>query len=209
MLAQTNGVPVKVKDVANVYVGYMPRLGKAGRDKEDDVVAAIVVMNRTLHTNDVAPRIKAEIDKINVDGTLPPGVKLVPFYDRTILVSVTTRTVLHNLIFGCILVFLIQWIFLGNLRSAIIVGVNIPFALFFSIIILVMRGEDANLLSVGAVDFGIIVDSAVILVENIFRNFQGSPQDRQRVVHELAEGRYGEDPTRGGLPAALGRTACA
>jgi heavy metal efflux system protein len=202
VLAQTNGVPVKVKDVANVYVGYVPRLGKAGRDKEDDVVAAIVVMNRTLHTNDVAPRIKAEIDKINVDGSLPPGVKLVPFYDRTILVSVTTRTVLHNLIFGCILVFLIQWIFLGNLRSAIIVGVNIPFALFFSIIILVMRGEDANLLSVGAVDFGIIVDSAVILVENIFRNFQGSPEHRQRVIHELAEGRFGADPTRTGRDAS-------
>ena len=126
VLAQTNGVPVKVKDVANVYVGYVPRLGKAGRDKEDDVVAAIVVMNRTLHTNDVVPRIKAEVEKINADGSLPPGVKLVPFYDRTILVSVTTKTVLHNLIFGCILVFLIQWIFLGNLRSAIIVGVNIP-----------------------------------------------------------------------------------
>ena len=196
VLAQTNGVPVKVKDVANVYIGYMPRLGKAGRDKEDDVVAAIVVMNRTLHTNDVVPRIRAEIDKINTDGTLSPGVKLVPFYDRTILVSVTTKTVLHNLVFGCILVFLIQWVFLGNLRSAIIVGVNIPFALFFSIIILVLRGEDANLLSVGAVDFGIIVDSAVILVENVFRNFQASPQERQRLVQELAEGRYGEDPTR-------------
>ena len=115
-------------------------------------------MNRTLHTNDVAPRVKAAIEKLNSDGTLPPGVKLIPFYDRTTLVTVTTRTVLHNLIFGCILVFLIQWIFLGNLRSAIIVGVNIPFALFFSIIILVLRGEDANLLSVGAVDFGIIVD---------------------------------------------------
>ena len=198
VLSQTNGVPVKVKDVANVRVGYVPRLGKAGRDKEDDVVAAIVVMNRTLHTNDVVPRIKAEIEKINSDGTLPAGVKLVPFYDRTVLVSVTTKTVLHNLIFGCILVFLIQWIFLGNLRSAIIVGVNIPFALFFSIIILVIRGEDANLLSVGAVDFGIIVDSAVILVENIFRNFQGSPQHRQQIVRDLAEGRYGEDPTRGG-----------
>ena len=199
VLSQTNGVPVKVKDVADVRVGYVPRLGKAGRDREDDVVAAIVVMNRTLHTNDVVPRIKREVEKINTDGTLPPGVKLVPFYDRTVLVSVTTRTVLHNLIFGCILVFLIQWIFLGNLRSAIIVGVNIPFALFFSIIILVMRGEDANLLSVGAVDFGIIVDSAVILVENIFRNFQSSPADRQRIVRDLAEGRYGEDPTRGGV----------
>ena len=197
VLSQSNGVPVKVKDVADVRVGYMPRLGKAGRDRENDVVAAIVVMNRTLHTHDVAPRVKHEIEKINTDGTLPPGVKLVPFYDRTMLVSVTTRTVLHNLIFGCILVFLIQWIFLGNLRSAIIVGINIPFALFFSIIILVLRGEDANLLSIGAVDFGIIVDSAVILVENIFRNFQGSPAARQRIVHDLAEGRYGEDPTRG------------
>jgi cobalt-zinc-cadmium resistance protein CzcA len=197
-LTQVNGVPVTIKDVANVYVGYMPRLGKAGRDKEDDVVAAIVVMNRTLHTNDVVPRIKTAVEKINTDGTLPPGVKLVPFYDRTILVSVTTKTVLHNLIFGCLLVFLIQWIFLGNLRSAIIVGVNIPFALFFSIIILVLRGEDANLLSVGAVDFGIIVDSAVILVENIFRNFQSNPEQRRRVLQELAEGRFGADPTQTG-----------
>ena len=194
-LAQVNGVPVQIKDVARVYVGNVPRLGKAGRDKDDDVVAAIVVMNRTLHTNDVVPRIKAEVDKINSDGTLPPGVKLVPFYDRTTLVSVTTRTVLHNLVFGCILVFLIQWIFLGNLRSAIIVGVNIPFALFFSIILLVLQNEDANLLSVGAVDFGIIVDSAVILVENVFRNIQSPAADKQLLLHGLAEGTYGTDPT--------------
>ena len=89
---------------------------------------------------------------------------------------------MHNLIFGCLLVFLIQWIFLGDLRSAIIVGVNIPFALFFSIILLVLRGEDANLLSVGAVDFGIIVDSAVILVENIFRNLPGEPDERRETA---------------------------
>ena len=194
VLAQSNGLPVKVKDVAKVYVGHVPRLGQAGRDAEDDIVAAIVVMNRTLHTNDVVPRIKAEIDKINSDGTLPPGVKLVPFYDRTTLVSVTTTTVLHNLIFGCLLVFMVQWVFLGNLRSAIIVGINIPFALFFSIIILVLRGEDANLLSVGAVDFGIIVDSAVILVENIFRNFQASPESRQLLLREYAEGQF-ESPS--------------
>jgi len=195
VLTQANGVPVQVKDVARVYVGNVPRLGKAGRDKDDDVVAAIVVMNRTLHTNDVVPRIKAEVEKINSDGTLPPGVKIVPFYDRTSLVAVTTHTVLHNLIFGCLLVFVIQWVFLGNLRSAIIVGVNIPFALFFSIIILVLQGEDANLLSVGAVDFGIIVDSAVILVENVFRNFQMPRAQRQSLLHDLAEGAWGPDPT--------------
>jgi heavy metal efflux system protein len=195
-LAQSNGVPVQVKDVARVSVGYVPRLGKAGRDHEEDVVAAIVVMNRTLHTNDVVPRIEAEVEKINSDGTLPPGVKLVPFYDRSSLVSVTTNTVLHNLIFGCLLVFVVQWVFLGDLRSAIIVGVNIPFALFFSIIILVLRGEDANLLSIGAVDFGIIVDSAVILVENIFRNFQAPSQERQQLLRHLAEGQWGADPSR-------------
>ncbi len=176
-LGQFNGVPVQIKDVARVYVGYVPRLGKAGRDYDDDAVAAILVMNRTLHTNDVIPKIKAEVDKINTDGSLPPGVKLVPFYDRSGLVNVTTATVIHNLLFGCVLVFLIQWIFLGDLRSAIIVGVNIPFALFFSIIILVIQGEDANLLSLGAVDFGIIVDSAVIVVENIFRVFQAKERE--------------------------------
>jgi heavy metal efflux system protein len=105
--------------------------------------------------------------------------------------------VLHNLIFGCVLIFFIQWIFLGDLRSAIIVGANIPFALFFSIMILVLRGEDANLLSVGAIDFGIIVDAAVIVVENVYRNFQAPAQDRQALLRQLGEGKWGGDPTRG------------
>ena len=195
-LGQSNGVPVFVKDVATVSVGNVPRLGKAGRDHQEDIVAAIVIMNRTLHTNDVVARVRAEIEKINADGTLPAGVKLVPFYDRTQLVAVTTSTVLHNLVFGCLLIFFIQWIFLGDLRSAIIVGANIPFALFFSIMILVLRGEDANLLSVGAVDFGIIVDAAVILVENVYRNFQARPEQRLQLLNDLAEERWGSDPTR-------------
>lgn len=102
---------------------------------------------------------------------------------------------LHNLVFGCLLVFVIQWMFLGDLRSALIVSANIPFALFFAIMILVLQGEDANLLSLGAVDFGIIVDSAVIMMENIFRNFQSSPDNRARVLQHLAEGYWGSDPT--------------
>ena len=203
VLAQANGVPVFVKDVAKVYVGNVPRLGQAGRDNDDDVIEAIVIMNRTLHTNDVTARVKAEVDRINHDGSLPPGVQLKPFYDRTSLVAVTTSTVLHNLVFGCVLIFLIQWMFLGDLRSAIIVGANIPFALFFSIVILVARGEDANLLSVGAVDFGIIVDAAVILVENIYRNFQSPLEERQALLAQLAEGRWGEDPTRAADSSAL------
>jgi cobalt-zinc-cadmium resistance protein CzcA len=195
-LGQSNGVPVFVKDVAKVSVGYVPRLGKAGRDHDDDIVAAIVIMNRTLHTNDVVARVRAEIQKINTDGTLPPGVKLVPYYDRTSLVDVTTATVLHNLVNGCLLIFFIQWLFLGDLRSAVIVGANIPFALFFSIIIMVLLNEDANLLSVGAIDFGIIVDAAVILVENAYRNLQSGPQGRDALLRQLAEQRWGPDPTR-------------
>ncbi len=196
VLTQENGVPVQVKDVAKVSVGYVPRLGIAGKDHDDDVALSIVVMGRTYHANDVIPGIKAEIAKMNTDGSLPPGVKLVPYYDRTTLISVTTQTVLHNLLYGCALVFVIQWMFLGNLRSAIIVGTNIPVALFFAVIIMVLTGQDANLLSVGAVDFGIIVDSAVILVENVFRNFQAPPADQQSLLHQLAEERFGPDPTR-------------
>jgi heavy metal efflux system protein len=202
MLSAPNGLPVFVKDIAKVSVGYVPRLGKAGRDHSDDVVAAIVIMNRTLHTNDVVKRVRAEIEKINTDGSLPPGLKLVPFYDRSTLVAITTSTVMHNLLFGCLLIFFVQWLFLGDLRSAIIVGANVPFALFFSIIILVLRGEDANLLSVGAVDFGIIVDAAVILVENVYRNFQAGPEEKQQLLQQLAAKRWGDDPTGTELPSS-------
>ncbi len=198
VLNQTSGVPVRVRDVADVSVGYVPRLGIAGRDADDDIAAAIVVMGRTQHTNDVLPLVEAEVKKINTDGTLPPGVKVVPYYDRSSLVAVTTHTVLHNLVFGCLLVFFIQWIFLGDLRSALIVSANIPFALFIAIIILVLRGEDANLLSLGAVDFGIIVDSAVILVENIFRIFQSPDPAKQQLLRQLKNGLWGPDPTAAG-----------
>jgi cobalt-zinc-cadmium resistance protein CzcA len=195
VLTQSNGLPIQVKDVASVSVGYVPRLGIGGRDHDDDIAAAIVVMGRTQHTNDIIPRVEAEVEKLNSDGSLPPGVKVVSYYDRSSLVGVTTHTVLHNLIFGCLLVFLIQWIFLGDLRSAIIVSANIPFALFFAIIILVLQGQDANLLSLGAVDFGIIVDSAVIMMENIYRNFQSDAVHRQTLLQRLSEGYWGPDPT--------------
>jgi len=195
VLSQQNGIPVLVRDVGKVSVGYRPRLGILGRDRQDDIVGAIVVERRTEKTADMIPKVKAAIDRLNRDGSLPPGVKVVQYYDRSALIAVTTDTVLHNLIFGCLLVFLIQWIFLGNLRSAIIVGLNIPFALFFAIMLLVISGESANLLSVGAVDFGIIVDSAVILVENIFRNFQEHPHERQALQRRLTDGFWGTDPT--------------
>jgi cobalt-zinc-cadmium resistance protein CzcA len=204
VLSQTNSLPVRVMDVAKVLVSNRPRLGICGRNHEDDVVAAIVVMRRTEKTADMIPKVKAVIDKLNHDGSLPPGVRIVPFYDRSSLIGVTTHTVLHNLAFGCILIFLIQWVFLGNLRSAIIVGLNIPFALFFAIMLLVSQGESANLLSVGAVDLGIIVEAAVILVENIFRNFQRSDEDKRSLLHRMAEGFWGADRTAVSGPAGSG-----
>ena len=196
VLSQANGVPLLVKDVAKVSVGYRPRLGVWGRDQEDDAVAGIVVMSRVGRANEMIPKVEAEIAQMNGDGSLPPGVKLVPYYQRSSLLAVTTHTVFHNLIFGIVLVFLIQWVFLGNLRSAIIVGLNIPFALFFAVMLLVLLGESANLLSIGAVDFGIIVDAGVILVENIFRNFQRGPAERKGLLAQLADGLFGQDPTK-------------
>src|SRR5215472_16351181 len=186
VLTQVDGVPLRVKDVAKVSVGSVPRLGIWGHDQEDDAVSAIVVMSRTRKTSDMLPKVKAEIAAMNRDGSLPPGVHLAPIYDRGSLIAITTHTVFHNLIFGCLLVFLIQWIFLGNLRSALIVGLNIPFALLFAVIILVLRGESANLLSLGALDFRIIIESAVILVENIFTNLQGSREQSRSLLQRLA-----------------------
>jgi cobalt-zinc-cadmium resistance protein CzcA len=119
---------------------------------------------------DVVTRVRAAIERINNDGSLPPGVRIEPYYDRGDLVAITVRTVMHNMLFGIALIFLIQWIFLGNLRCAIIVSATIPVALFLAVIIIVLRGDSANLLSVGAIDLGIIVDGTVIMVENIFRH---------------------------------------
>ena len=199
VLSERSSQAIRVKDVDEVHEGYMPRLGDAGRDNQNDVVNGIIIMNRTLQTNQVIERAREAINKINSDGSLPQGVKVETYYDRSSLINVTTGTVTHNLVLGCLLVFLIQWIFLGDLRSAIIVIVNIPFALFFSIILLTMTGESANLLSLGAVDFGIIVDSAVILVENIFRNFQQSPDNRAKMLRKMAFGPDGlmTDPSKG------------
>jgi len=170
VLTQQGGVPVLVSDVAKVQIGHMPRLGLAGRDDKTDVVTGIVLMQKLERTMEVVKRVRAAVEHINTDGTLPPGVKIVPFYDRGDLVAITVQTVLHNLLFGVALIFLIQWVFLGDLRCALIVAATIPVALFLAVMITVMRGESANLLSVGAIDLGIIVDGTVIMVENIFRH---------------------------------------
>jgi cobalt-zinc-cadmium resistance protein CzcA len=142
-------------------------------------------------------RVEAEVEKINSEGILPPGVHLEKIYDRTDLIDVTTHTVLENMIFGVVLIFVVQWIFLGTLRSAVIVAATIPFALAFAIIIMVLHGESANLLSVGAIDFGLIVDATVIMVENIFRHLS---QPRRERFHK-----GGTLDRRGGIQSFFGK----
>src|ERR1700704_2052341 len=170
VLTQQGGVPVLLSDVAKVQVGFTPRLGIAGRDETTDIIFGVVMMQKLERTMEVVTRVRAAIERMNTDGSLPPGVKVDPFYDRGDLVAITVQTVLHNMFFGIALIFLIQWVFLGNLRCALIVSATIPVALFLAVIITVLRGESANLLSVGAIDLGIIVDATVIMVENIFRH---------------------------------------
>jgi heavy metal efflux system protein len=170
VLTQQGGLPVLLSDVAKSSVGFRPRLGLAGRDDVTDVVNGIVLMQKFERTMEVVTRVREAVQKLNTDGSLPKGVKIMPFYDRGDLVAITVHTVLHNMMFGVLLIFFIQWLFLGNLRSAIIVAATIPVALFVAVIITVLRGESANLLSIGAIDLGIIVDATVIMVENIFRH---------------------------------------
>src|SRR5262245_57265212 len=170
VLTQQGGVPVLVSDVATVQIGFKPRLGMSGRDERTNTITGIVLMQKLERTMEVVERVRAAVARINSDGTLPAGVKIEPFYYRGDLLAITVETVMHNLLFGIALIFLIQWIFLGDLRCAIIVAATIPVALFLAVIITVLRGESANLLSVGAIDLGIIVDSTVIMVANIFRH---------------------------------------
>ncbi len=177
MIAQQSGSPVLVRDVAKVNISNKPRLGIAGFDNDDDAMIGIVLMRRGQESTPTIERVQKEVADINASNLLPPGVKIERFYDRKDLIDLTTHTVLHNMIVGIGLIFILQWLFLGDFKSALIVAATIPFALFFAVAILVFRGESANLLSVGAIDFGLVVDATVIMVESIFRGLSGHDQE--------------------------------
>ncbi len=141
MLSANNGSPVLVRDVATVTVGNQPRLGIAGQDNDNDIVQGIVLMRRGAESLPTIQRVEALMQQINSSGILPPGVRMEKIYDRSELIHVTTHTVLHNMLVGMALIFVLQWIFLGNLRSAVIVSMTIPFALAFAIGLMLLRGE--------------------------------------------------------------------
>ena len=188
MMTANNGAPVLLSDIASVSVGNQPRLGIAGQDNDDDIVQGIVLMRRGEQSMPTIRRVEDEVQRINTSGILPSGVRIERIYDRSDLIHVTTATVIHNMIAGMLLIFAVQWLFLGNLRSAVIVATTIPFALLFAILIMTLRGESANLLSVGAIDFGLVVDATVIMMENIFRHLS-EPHHRRFERDSRLQGR--------------------
>ncbi|MEY4490833.1 MAG: hypothetical protein RLY41_639, partial [Pseudomonadota bacterium] len=158
--------PILVRDVANITIGAVPRLGTVGQDADDDVVTGIVIMRKGENPSVVLKGVKERIDDLNT-RVLPAGVQIVPFYDRTWLMGKTLTTVFKNLVEGALLVSLVLYLFLSNLRASLAVVVVIPLSLLATFLGLKIMGVPANLLSLGAMDFGIIVDGAVIVIENI------------------------------------------
>ncbi|HUJ32946.1 MAG TPA: CusA/CzcA family heavy metal efflux RND transporter [Candidatus Acidoferrum sp.] len=163
-----NGVPVRVRDIGEVAIGHAPRLGEFGFDKTDDAVEGVIMMLRGEQTQNVLQGVEAKTKELD-EHVLPPDVKVVPYYDRSDLVRLTTDTVEANLLRGMALVLIVLIFFLVSVRAAVIVALTIPLALLFSFIFLHARGIPANLLSIGAIDFGIIIDGTLVMVENIYR----------------------------------------
>ena len=167
MVAEKNGTPVFIRNLGKVNVGHRIRLGKVGIDDRDDVVEGVVLLQRGYKALLVLDRVKQKVEELNA-WKLPPGVQVKTFYDRTVLIHTTIETVLDILISGIVLVFIILYVFLGHFRASVIVALTVPLALLFTFSMMALVGESANLISLGAVDFGIIVDSTLIMVESIF-----------------------------------------
>lgn len=172
VIAAHSGIPVTVNDVGTVAIGSAPRLGQFGYMKQNDAVEGVILMRVGEQAQVILKKVQELTATLN-KSVLPPDVKIIPYYDRTELIAETTKTVERNLLRGMVLVLVVLGIFLFSVRTALIVAVTIPFALLFSFICLDWRHIPANLLSIGAIDFGIIVDGSVVMVENIFRELAG------------------------------------
>ncbi|HJT21411.1 MAG TPA: CusA/CzcA family heavy metal efflux RND transporter [Nitrospira sp.] len=167
VVAEKEGTPIFVRNLGNTSVGYRVRLGKVGINDRDDVVEGVVLLQRGEKASPVLDRVHQKVEELN-KKRLPAGVAIKTFYDRTVLINTTIETVVDILIAGIVLVSIILYVFLGHFRTAMIVALTVPVALLFTFCLMVLRGESANLISLGAIDFGIIVDSTLIMVESIF-----------------------------------------
>jgi heavy metal efflux system protein len=189
VVGSQNGVPIRIRDVGDVVIGNAPRLGEFGFNRNDDAVEGVIMMRRGEQTQDVLKGVEAKTQELN-ERILPPDVKVRPFYDRSDLVQLTIRTVEENMLLGMALVLLVLMAFLVSLRAAVIVALTIPLSLLFSFIFLHARGIPANLLSIGAIDFGILIDGTLVMVENIFRELgarEGQTYDLKQVIIEAAK----------------------
>src|SRR6266571_3060458 len=175
-----NGTPVYIKQLGQVSIGAKIPMGRVGKDEEDDIVQGVVMMRRGEKSLPTLERVRRKVDQLN-HGILPKGMRVVPYYDRTDLIDITTHTVTRTLIEGMVLVAFILLAFLGDLRASLVVALSIPLSLLFTFIMMVLRGESANLISMGAIDFGIIVDASVVMVENIFRHLSEPSPYRHNV----------------------------
>jgi cobalt-zinc-cadmium resistance protein CzcA len=183
IIGTQNGVPVRIRDVGEVTIGHAPRLGQFGFNKNDDAVEGVIMMLRGDQTQNVLKGVEAKTKELN-EHILPPDVKVLPYYDRSELVSLTINTVEKNMLVGMTLVLIVLIFFLVNIRAAVIVALTIPVALLFSFIFLHGRGVAANLLSIGAIDFGIIIDGTLVMVENIYREL-GLREGQKYDLHEV------------------------
>ncbi|MFO0773839.1 MAG: CusA/CzcA family heavy metal efflux RND transporter [Nitrospiraceae bacterium] len=167
VVTEKNGTPIFVRSLGNVSVGHQVRLGKVGMDEQDDVVEGVVLLQRGYKALSVLEAVKEKVAELNT-WKLPAGIKIETFYDRTLLINTTIHTVTDILLSGMALVFVLLYVFLGNLRAALIVALTIPLSLLFTFSMMVLMGQSANLISLGSIDFGIIVDATLIMVESIF-----------------------------------------
>jgi cobalt-zinc-cadmium resistance protein CzcA len=184
IVGANKGIPIRVRDIGQVDIGHAPRLGEFGFQKNDDAVEGVILMRRGEQTQTVLKGVEKKTDDLN-RYILPKDVKIRPFYDRSELVELTTRTVEGNLVRGMVLVFIVLIFFLFSFRAAVIVSLTIPLSLLFSFIFLHAHDVDVNLLSIGAIDFGIIIDGTVVMMENIYRelaNREGQKYNLNEVI---------------------------
>jgi heavy metal efflux system protein len=183
VVSTNNGVPVHIRDLGEVTIGSAPRLGEFGFQRTDDAVEGVILMRRGEQTQNVLAAVQRKTEELN-HGVLPPDVKVRPFYDRSDLVQLTIDTVEHNLLLGMGLVLVVLIFFLVSVRAAVIVAFTIPMALLFAFTFLNARGVPANLLSIGAIDFGIIIDGTVVMMENIYREL-AEREGQSYKLHEV------------------------
>src|ERR1700687_241908 len=189
VIGANKGTPIRVRDIGQVEIGHAPRLGQFGFNKNDDAVEGVILMRRGEQTQTVLRGVEKKTDELN-RLVLPKDVKIHPFYDRSDLVELTTHTVEDNLLRGMILVFIVLIFFLVSIRAAVIVSLTIPLSLLFAFIVLHAHDVSANLLSIGAIDFGIIIDGTVVMMENIYRELalrEGQPYNLNEVILAAAK----------------------